>query len=449
MSSQPLTVTIERLSYGPAGIGRVDGKVIFVPGTVPGDIVEVVIEEEKKTYAIGRLVALKHASAERRSAPCPYIPRCGGCPWQHMTYAAQLRAKQASVEENMRRIGGLTEPPVLPIIPSPDEWHYRHRIRLRTEPPDRLGFYQARSHELVEIESCLIANQDSSDQLRQAREWLAVLQTIVRRVELLTEEKAMRTVVVGNAEGVFQTADDLACQRFLSAHPGIAGLVLFGRGWRREWGETRISIDLGQNELGEIDEIDEVDNLSLSVSSGIFTQVNLAGNRLLIETLLRLADFESEHQVLELYCGAGNLTLPLAYRVHTLIGIEQDRVAVANARENVARLGLSNVEFMQTSVHKGLDILLGNQNPHNQHKHDARGTDTIVLDPPRAGVADIVDRLPRFGAQQIVYISCDPSTLARDLQRLGQHGYRVVSLQPIDLFPQTYHVETIAIAVLT
>ena len=452
MSSQPLTVTIERLSYGPAGIGRVDGKVIFVPGTVPGDTVEVVIEEEKKTYAIGRLVTLKQPSPKRRSVPCPYIPRCGGCPWQQVTYAEQLRAKQASVEENMRRIGGLTEPPVLPILPSPDEWHYRHRIRLRTEPPDRLGFYQARSHELVEIESCLIASQDSPDQLRQAREWLAVLQTIVRRVELLTEEKATRTVLVGNAEGVFQAADDLACQRFLDTHPAIAGLVLFGRGWRHEWGETQISLDLGRNEMGKadrMDEIGEMDNLSLSVSSGTFTQVNLAGNRLLIETLLRLADFESEHRVLELYCGAGNLTLPLAYRVQSVLGIEQDRVAVANARENVARLGLSNVEFMQTSVRKGLDTLLSNQKPQDQHKHNGRHIDTIVLDPPRAGAADIVERLPRIGARQIVYISCDPTTLARDLQRLGQHGYRVVSLQPIDLFPQTYHVETIAIAVLT
>jgi 23S rRNA (uracil1939-C5)-methyltransferase len=450
MPSQSFTVTIERLSYGPAGIGRVDGKVIFVPGTVPGDTVEVVIEEEKKTYAIGRLVALKQPSAERRSAPCPYIPRCGGCPWQHVTYAEQLRAKQASVEENMRRIGGLTEPPVLPIIPSPDEWHYRHRIRLRTEPPDRLGFYQARSHELVEIESCLIASQDSPDQLRQAREWLAVLQTIVRRVELLTEEKATQTVLVGNAEGVFHEADDLACERFLDTHPAIAGLVLFGRGWRREWGETQISLDLGQSEPNEHNETDEMDDLSLSVSSGTFTQVNLAGNRILIETLLHLADFDSKHQVLELYCGAGNLTLPLAYRVQALTGIEQDRLAVANARENVARLGLLNVEFMQTSVRKGLDILLRNQqDQQDQHKQAGRGIDTIVLDPPRAGAADIIDRLPRFGAQQIVYISCDPTTLARDLRSLGQHGYRVVSLQPIDLFPQTYHVETIAIAVLT
>ncbi len=129
--------------------------------------------------------------------------------------------------------------------------------------------------------------------------------------------------------------------------------------------------------------------------------------------------------------------------MQTLTGIEQDRVAIANARENVARLGLSNVHFMQTSVRKGLDTLLRNQ------EQDGKIVDTIVLDPPRAGAADIVDRLPRIGAHQIVYISCDPTTLARDLQRLGQHGYRVVTLQPIDLFPQTYHVETIAIAVLT
>ena len=149
---------------------------------MPGDTVEVVIEEEKKTYAIGRLVALKQPSPERRPAPCPYIPRCGGCPWQHVSYAEQLRAKEALVRENMRRIGGLA------IIPSPNEWHYRHRIRLRTQPPAQLGFYQARSHELVEIESCLIAGEDSPDQLRQAREWLAVLQTIVRRVELLSGE---------------------------------------------------------------------------------------------------------------------------------------------------------------------------------------------------------------------------------------------------------------------
>ncbi len=433
MSSQPLTVTIDHLSYGPAGIGRVDGKVIFVPGTVPGDTVEVVIEEDKKTYAVARLVSVQQPSPQRRQPPCPYIPRCGGCPWQHISYAEQLRAKEALVRENMRRVGGLAEPPVLPIIPSPQEWHYRHRIRLRTEPPARLGFYQARSHELVEIESCHIAGETSPDQLRVARDWLAVLQTIVRRVELLNSEAVLRSdtppriVLVGNAEGPFQAADAAACTRFLNDHPEVGGLVLFGRGWRHEWGEVGITLDLG------------MDDFFLVVSSGTFTQVNLAGNRTLIATLLRIGDFSTQDNVIELYCGAGNLSLPLASRVRALIGVEQDRVAVANARANVARLGFANVRFMHTSVRKGVAALVQN----GEH------ADVVVLDPPRAGAAEVIDRLPRLGAQKIVYISCDPTTLARDLQRLGQHGYRVVALQPIDLFPQTYHVETIAIAVLT
>jgi 23S rRNA (uracil1939-C5)-methyltransferase len=432
MAAQSHRLTIDRLSYGPAGIGRLDGKVVFVPGTVPGDTVEVVIEEDKKTYAVARLVSVQQPSAQRRQAPCPYIPRCGGCPWQHIHYAEQLRAKQALVEEHMRRIGGLTEPPVLPIIPSPQEWHYRHRIRLRTEPPARLGFYQARSHDLVEIESCRIAGETSPQQLQTARQWLAALRTVVRRLELLSGEarpgpEASRTVLVGNAEGPFQAADAAACRRFLNEHPELGGLVLFGRGWRREWGEVGISLDLG------------VDNLSLSVSSGVFTQVNLAGNRTLIETVLRIGDFSPHDRVIELYCGAGNLSLPLASRVESLIGIEQDRVAVANARANAARLGFTTLRFVHAPVRQGIDTLLDS----------GQRADVLVLDPSRAGAADIIDRLPQLGARKIVYVSCDPTTLARDLRRLGQHRYQLATLQPIDLFPHTYHVETVALAVLT
>lgn len=430
MSAQSHQLTIERLSYGPAGIGRLDGKVVFVPGTVPGDRVEVAIEEDKKTYAVARLTAVRQPSAQRRQPPCPYIPRCGGCPWQHIDYAEQLRAKQALVEEHLRRIGGLSAPPVLPIIPSPREWHYRHRIRLRSAPPARLGFYQARSHDLVEIESCLIAGETSPQQLRTARQWLAGLQTVVRRLELLSGEARTGpspSVLVGNAEGPFQAADTETCERFVDDHPELGGLVLFGRGWRREWGEVGISLDLG------------VDKLRLSVSSGVFTQVNLAGNRTLIETVLRLGDFSPHDRVVELYCGAGNLSLPLASRVGSLIGIDQDRVAVANARANAARLGFDTLRFVHASVRRGLEALLAS----------GQQADVVVLDPSRAGAADIIDRLPQFGARKIVYVSCDPTTLARDLRRLGQHGYRPVSLQPIDLFPHTYHVETVALAVLT
>lgn len=437
MQSQPLTLTIDSLSYGPAGIGRVKGKVIFVPGTVPGDVVEVVLEQDKKTYAVGRLVAVKQPSPQRREPPCPYVARCGGCPWQQVSYAEQLRAKETLVRENMRRLGGMDDPPVRPILPSPQEWHYRHRIRLRTGPPARLGFYLARTHELVEIEACLIAREDSAEQLRQARAWLAVLQTTVRRVELLTSEPghartASRIVLVGNAEGRFHPNDQAVCRRFLADHPLVAGLVLFGKGWRHTWGETQLTLDPGIADAHR-------DEFHLAVSSGTFTQVNAAGNRLLLKTVLEVSGIQPEHRVIDLYCGAGNLSLPLARRVQTLTGIEQDRIAIDDARANADRLGLTNTQFMHASVRKGLGSLL----------HNGEQADVVVLDPPRAGAAEIIDMLPRFGAQRIVYVSCDPTTLARDLGRLSTHHYRVEVLQPIDLFPQTYHVETVAVAILT
>ncbi|MGH8007828.1 MAG: class I SAM-dependent RNA methyltransferase, partial [Candidatus Binatia bacterium] len=404
-----------------------EGKVVFVPGTVPGDEIEVALDEEKKTYATGHMVNLRHPSPQRRPPPCPYIPRCGGCPWQQVTYAEQLHAKEAIVREQMRRIGGIADPPVLPIIPSPQEWHYRHRIRLRAEENARLGFYHAGSHELVEIESCLIAGESMIAELREARAWLTSLRTTVRRVELITSEPARGVVLVGNAEGLFHQDDETSCTNFLHVHPAVCGLMLFGRGWRRVWGDSGVSLDLGQ------------DGLTLTVSPGVFTQVSPAGNRALITALLALGDFQAEQRVIEMYCGAGNLSLPLARRVRELIGIEQDRVAIADARANAARAGLSNTRFVRASALTGVQDLL---------RAGARG-DVVVLDPPRAGAAEVIDEIPRLGAQKILVVSCDPATLARDLRRLGTHGYQVQTLQPLDLFPHTYHVETIALSVLT
>ena len=435
MPSVPIPLTIERLSYGPAGVGRVNGKdggkVVFVPQTAPGDRVDVVLTKEKKRYAHGHLVAVRQPGPARRMPPCRYVPRCGGCPWQHVTYAEQLRAKEALVREHMRRIGGVEDPPILPIIPSPQEWRYRHRIRLRTEPPARLGFYQSQSHELVELGDCLIAGEDCATHLTHARAWLTRLRTTVRRIELITSDPLRAVtggvVLIGNAQGRFQADDEEACAAFVARHDDVAGLILFGRGWRRVWGETRIVLDLG------------VDDLVLEVKRGGFTQVNPAGNRVLIAALLRLSDFKGSQKVIECHTGAGNLSLPIARRVSALIGIEQDPYALADARDNVARTGLDNVTFVHASARVGLQTLA----------HRKVEADTLVLDPPRAGAADSLDDIPRLRIQKVVYVSCDPTTLAHDLRRLSQLGYRVECLQPIDLFPHTYHVETIAIAVLT
>ena len=408
-------------------MGRVDGKVVFVPGTVPGDEVTVRLAEEKKTYATGQLVALRRPSSQRRHPPCPYVTRCGGCPWQHVAYAEQLRAKEAAVREHLRRIGGMPDPPLLPIIPSPQEWHYRHRVRLRADDNLRLGFSGARSHALVEITSCAIAADGIERNLPLARAWLASLRTPVRHVELLTGEGAGGPVFVADAGGAFRPQDAAACAEFLKGHPGVAGLALTGRGWRRTWGDAAVSFALGAEEM------------TLSVSPGVFTQVSPAGNRGLIAALLRLGALQREQRVIELYCGAGNFSLPLARRARELIGVEQDRAAVADARANAARAGLTNTRFVCATARAGVRHLL---------RARTRG-DVVVLDPPRAGAADVIDDVPRLGAGKILYVSCDPATLARDLRQLHTHGYRTQALQPLDLFPHSYHVETIALCVLT
>lgn len=435
MSSENRLLTIDRLSYGPAGVGRLagrdGGKVVFVPESVPGDSLEIALTEQKKRYANGEIVNVRQPSVERRLPPCPHLPGCGGCPWQQVSYAEQLRAKEALVRESLRRIGGIAEPELLPIIPSPQEWRYRHRIRLRTEPQARVGFYRSDSHTLIELEDCLIATPACSSHLTRVRDWLSRLRNRVRRVELLTNDPACgstdRVVMVGNAEGRFHAADEKACAAFVREFNDVAGVTLFGRSWRRSWGDTRVVVDLG------------IDGLHLEVKRGGFTQVNPAANRVLIESLLRLAKFEKSQSVIECYAGAGNFSLPIASRTARLIAIERDPPAVADAQENLARARLDNVECILASAKAGLRRLA----------QRGQAADVLVLDPPRTGMENILDELQHLRVKKLVYVSCDPTTLARDLRRLRQLGYGLECLQPIDLFPQTYHVETIAIAVLT
>lgn len=430
MSSRTITLTIDALSHGPAGVGRADGKVIFVPGTVPGDEVEVVLDEEKKRHATGHVVQIRQPSAQRRIPPCPYITRCGGCSWQQVTYPEQLRAKEMTVREQLRRLGGITEPPVLPIIPAPQEWHYRHRIRLHGQA-GRFGFSPPQSHEVVEIESCLIAREDVTAQLQTARAWGTALRTIVQQIEIIGGEAADATtpsvVFVGEAGGAWQSSDSERCTNFLAAHPQIAGLVLVGSGWRRRWGNTEVSF------------APENDGAALSMRHGTFTQVNPLGNRVLVASVLALGALHDKQKVIDLYCGAGNLSLPIARHVASVIGIEHERAAVVDAEANATRLGLPNVRFVAADVETGVHQLLG----------AGVSADLVVLNPPRIGAATVIDLLPQLGARAVLYVSCDPATLARDLRRLHTHGYQLHAVQPVDLFPQTYHVETIALSLLT
>jgi 23S rRNA (uracil1939-C5)-methyltransferase len=419
------SLKIDSLSYGPYGIGRRKGQVILVPLTAPGDEVEVRIVEEKTNYAVGELSQLVKSSPLRQDPPCTYVGDCGGCPWQHIEYNAQLAAKEKSVADALRRIGKLDGFELLPILRSPQEYHYRGRIRLQADKHKRLGFHRAFSHDLIEIDSCLIAEPEADHHLGDAKEWIKELTTHVQHIEIVVDDEQGSALLVGKAEGNCALEDDAASSRFLMRHKEIKGLILFGRGWRRSWGKAKISIRCE-------------DGLRMEVDGDVFTQVNRHANSQVVCELLQWGEFQSQDRVLELYCGAGNFTLPVTKRSRDVVAVEGDSRTLENGKLNAGLNRLENIRWVCSHVPRAV----------KQVREKGERFSKIILNPPRSGAKGLEDDLTSLGAEKILYVSCDPSTLARDLGALSKKGYKLTRVRPIDLFPHTFHVETLAEMVL-
>lgn len=416
-----LTLDIDALSYGPYGIGRHDGKAVMVPKTAPGDTVVARVVENKERYSVGEIVRLIKPSSLRQEPPCPYVAQCGGCPWQHLRYEAQLSAKQKNVEDALGRIGKLEGFELRPIIPSPFTYNYRRRIRLQRNASKRLGFFTSFSHHLIEIDSCLIADEKLNLLLGPLRYWSENLVTDLEHLELVTGDEPNQIVVVGQSAGGFISRDSSICERLSKDNQLINGLILRGTEWRRTWGETVISI------------IPEED-LCMRVDADVFSQVNSEGNRRLLKELLASAEFRDDDRVLELYSGAGNFTLPIAKRVGAVVAVEGYRPAIESGKHSAQSNRMANIHWICSPVPAALAQL---------KKHRERFSQ-IVLDPPRTGAKGIERDLAELQAEKVLYISCNPTTLARDLAALTQQGYSLRTVQPVDLFPQTFHVEAIA-----
>jgi len=412
---------ITALSYGPYGIGRVEGKAVMVPQTAPGDRVRARLVDSKPRYALGELVGVVHPSQERQVPPCPYAGRCGGCPWQHLRYAAQLDAKQRSVEDALRRIGGLADFELRPIIAAVDEYHYRRRIRLRVDPAHRLGFHGAASHHLIEVESCLIGAAPLNRAIEPLRRWLADLHTGIDQIELVSGDAADELVAVAHSVEPIAPIDQSACEALVRSQT-INGLIAKTSTRRAVWGRPWITLAVE-------------DDLPLQLDADVFTQVNAEGNREMLRQLTALANFHHQDRLLELYCGAGNFTLPLARRVDRVTAVEAKRTAIANGKLNAQHFGSENIQWICADVPHALKPLVRQRQKFSK----------IVLDPPRAGAKGLAADLAALNAGIIAYISCDPATLARDLAALSQQGYKLGVVQPMDFFPHTFHVETLAL----
>ena len=416
------TLEIESLAYGPYGIGRIDNRVIMVPATVPGDKICARLTNSKGNYAVGEKLRLLQPSPLRQTPPCPYANDCGGCPWQQVQYKAQLGAKEQSVADALRRIGKLDGFELRPILASPHEYHYRRRIRLQCDKAKRIGFFRAFSHDLVEIDNCLIADSELNKVLHPLRSWMSELNTAVEHVEIVTGDDSNEIVAVGKAVGEFMSRDDSACERLLNQATGINGLIIRGDNWHKAWGQTTVSIRSD-------------DGICLKVEGDLFVQVNAEGNRLILKELIAAGGFDKNDQLLELYAGAGNFTLSLAKRAQNIVAVEGYRQSVDNGKRSAQFNGIANVRWICAHVPAAVERLA------KQRERFSK----IILDPPRAGAKAIDRDLASLGAEKILYVSCNPTTLARDLSALARRGYKLTLVQPIDLFPHTFHVETLAV----
>jgi 23S rRNA (uracil1939-C5)-methyltransferase len=417
-----VVLRIASLAHGPDAVARHEGRVVFVPGAAPGDTVRVRLIEERGSYARAEVLERRAAGPAYREPPCPWVAACGGCPWQQIAYPVQLESKARNVHEALARIAGVTTARELPILHAPSEWEYRHRIRLHVDEAGRLGYVRPRSREIVEIGACVVADPALSSIVPALRRALPSLGIRIEAIELVTNGRG-GVVLLANAGGAAREDDEAAMARLMREIPSVAGMRLSGRGWQRMAGDLRITVS------GPDDEV------ALTQRAGSFTQVNPAANRLLVRTVVAMA--APATRVLDLFCGAGNLSLPLARAGAQVHGIDRDAAAVADAAASATAAGLRRTRFEATPAERFL------------RQQGTGGADLVILDPPRTGARAVATQLGRLRARRILYVSCDPATLARDARILVGGGYRVARVQPIDLFPQTEHVETVLEAVLT
>ncbi len=403
-----LEVELTGIAHGGSAFGRCEGRIVFVPYTIPGERVRVRIMDEKPRYAHGEAVEILKASPARLEAPCPHFGPglCGGCQFQHVAYQHQLELKRQVVLDQLRRIGRLEAPDVLPTIPSPVQWHYRSHSTFTMSPEGRLGFYSDDGRSILPVEVCHILHPALLELFQQ----LDLDAEGIERVKFqVGSDPADRMLVI-------QTTDDLPPEIEVDV-PVSVNLLL--------------SDNEPVNLVGSPQVVYQVLGRDFRVTAGGFFQVNLPVAAILVEQVLHHLAPGAGETVLDLYSGVGLFTAFIAERAGLVVSVESYPPAASDAEVNLA--DLENVEIIEGPVEAVLEDLEG-------------PIDAIVLDPPRTGVSEVVvKQLGRLAARRIVYVSCDPATLARDVHQLAGHGYRLRVVQPVDMFPQTYHIETVAV----
>ena len=438
--NQEHTVTIEGYGEGGMGVARIDGRVVFVHGALRGEKCRVLILKTLKSVAFAKVLEVLEPSSERIESDCPYFPRCGGCTYRHIRYEEELRLKKQRVQDNLSRIGG-SDVTVEEILGAQDTLRYRNKAQYPVSKDGAVGFYRARTHEVIECEHCLLVRPEADAAAAALREYMQSCRVagydektgrgLVRHL-YIRSNAAGESLVCVLVNGDKLPKEDRLVTLLRDACPKCTGIVLgtntkkgnviLGDRYRTLWGSDRLEDTL----CGK--------TFRLSVPS--FYQVNRVQAERLYAKAIEFAGLTGQETVLDLYCGAGTITLALSDHAKKVLGAEIVPEAIDDARENAARNGVKNAEFFcgdASDVAKKL-------------ARENLRPDVITVDPPRKGLAaDVVESIAEMQPQRVVYVSCDSATMARDVKRLADLGYTAQRACAVDMFPRADHIETVVL----
>ncbi|CAM3951188.1 23S rRNA (uracil(1939)-C(5))-methyltransferase RlmD [Alkalicoccus chagannorensis] len=454
MSKPPVTkndhvhVTFEDLTHDGAGVAKIDGYPVFVKQALPGETGQVKIIHTKKNFGFGKLMELEQASPERVEPPCPVYHRCGGCQLQHLSYEGQLDAKKKQVADAFERIGGLENVTIHDTLGMKDPWRYRNKSQIPVGQGDEqlvTGFFAERSNTIVDTEECLIQHPDADRIMQVVKTKAAELG--IRAYDSERHRGTLRHVVIRHSKTTDQVMvvlvtkqDQLPNKKHLvdairEAVPNTVSImqnvnpkrtnVIFGDKTTTVWGQDTI--------------YDEIDGIRFAISARSFYQVNPVQTYVLYKQALAYAGLTGSETVIDAYCGIGTISLFLAAQAKHVYGVEVVPEAVDDAKKNAKLNDITNASFYVGEAESVIPWW----------KAQGMQADVIVVDPPRKGCDEaLLHAMLQMQPEKIVYVSCNPATLARDLKHLTDGGYRLHEAQPVDMFPQTTHVECVSQIVL-
>lgn len=441
-----IELEITGFSSEGSGVGHYDGQAVFVTGAAPGDIADCIIIKAKKNYAIGKLRSILKASKDRIIPDCPAFPRCGGCQYRHISYDAEIRIKTQKVKDAFSRIGHLdTVPEDAVKADNPDRYRNKAQYPVETANGRLLtGFYAPFSHRVIDCKNCLLQPAEFSDILKTVAKWSEKYK--IPAYDEKTHKGLLRHIYIRKG---FSTGEIMVClvingDRIYKKDELISALTKANKNIKTvllNHNTEDTNVIMGKTETvlygkGFIEDI--LCGKRFRISPLSFYQINRTQAEKLYEKAAEFAITPDTKVLLDMYCGAGTIGLTMAHKVEKLIGVEIVPEAIADAGINARINGISNARFICADAKEAAATL----------KEEGISPDTVILDPPRKGCdAELLNTVCEMNPERIVYVSCDPATLARDLAILEEKGYKTQKAIPYDLFPRTVHIETVALLI--